>query len=253
MLTGSEPLRPEACVVIHGPDHVVPDAIGLASLGGVGAVATCVGRFPKAYASVDPNEDAALIAVGNHRVVAAVVDGHLGYEAARATIQAVEEEAALLLAAPVPAVVSGIQTVLAMAEDQIAAALAATTSDLAASRTAVTLAVVHADAVYVATIGDTAGVLAGRGRRVKKFRSENRYLGPQHGPVKVQRRHWQPGDLLVLASDGFVDYGGRNALPGVVAATDTPEATARALVTAALDGGAGDNVTVAVVVLASIL
>ncbi|HVK77072.1 MAG TPA: protein phosphatase 2C domain-containing protein [Kofleriaceae bacterium] len=57
----------------------------------------------------------------------------------------------------------------------------------------------------------------------------------------------QPGDRLLLCSDGLYGYASGDAVHHLVASTDPPEEVVRDLIEAALRGGGGDNVTAIVV------
>jgi protein phosphatase len=66
-------------------------------------------------------------------------------------------------------------------------------------------------------------------------------LQPEIGQVDLE-----PGDSLVLCTDGLTKHVPDVAIPMVVAGADSAEAACRALVGAALAGGGSDNVTVVV-------
>jgi serine/threonine protein phosphatase PrpC len=72
--------------LLRGRDHLelgAVDAVGE----GCGAIAITLGGAPKRYAHVDPNEDAALLALGPAGTLAAVADGHHGFEAAEVALE----------------------------------------------------------------------------------------------------------------------------------------------------------------------
>lgn len=56
---------------------------------------------------------------------------------------------------------------------------------------------------------------------------------------------------MIVASDGLTDFTPTTLVAQIAAAPAPPQATARRLAEAALDGGAGDNVTVVVADLAA--
>ena len=234
-------------VALSGPDCVVPGEITDVALGGVGALAMSVGRYPKPNPSVEPNEDAAFMAAGSNALLVVVADGHLGFNAAQAAVAALQVEAPVLLGCSPVTAVQALELAVHTAERGVAAALAGAEDVAQSSRTALTVAIAHPGIVHVCTVGDTAAFhLKGARSRLKRFRSEDRFLGPHHGPVRVDRRRWRVGDRLVIASDGLTDFAD-DSLIGQIAAAQAPSLeTARKLVEAALDGGAGDNVTVAV-------
>ncbi|MCC6987655.1 MAG: serine/threonine-protein phosphatase [Acidobacteria bacterium] len=67
--------------------------------------------------------------------------------------------------------------------------------------------------------------------------------------VHVQEHHWQAGDRLMLCSDGLHSMGADDEIARRLAATAAagPSAACDALVAAALEAGARDNVTVLVI------
>ena len=65
--------------------------------------------------------------------------------------------------------------------------------------------------------------------------------------VDVSEVELQPGDRLMLCSDGLYGYAPSDAVHHLVASTDPPEEVVRDLIEAALRGGGGDNVTAIVV------
>jgi serine/threonine protein phosphatase PrpC len=65
--------------------------------------------------------------------------------------------------------------------------------------------------------------------------------------VDVSEVELQPGDRLMLCSDGLYGYAPADAVHHLVASTDPPEEVVRDLIEAALRGGGGDNVTAIVV------
>jgi serine/threonine protein phosphatase PrpC len=70
-----------------------------------------------------------------------------------------------------------------------------------------------------------------------------------HDPgVKVEARAFelQPGDRLLLCSDGLTEMVKHDAIKAVLDAEDEPEAAARALAAQANDAGGRDNITVVV-------
>lgn len=72
--------------LLRGREHVELGAIDVVAEG-AGAVAISMGGAPKRYAHVDPNEDAALLALGPSGALAAVADGHHGFEAAEVALE----------------------------------------------------------------------------------------------------------------------------------------------------------------------
>jgi len=65
--------------------------------------------------------------------------------------------------------------------------------------------------------------------------------------VDTPRVDLQPGDRVVLCTDGMTDPIPDADIPGVIGDADGPEAAVEALITAALQRGGPDNVTIVVV------
>lgn len=73
--------------VLRGREHHDLAAIALESESDA-AIALSIGGAPKVYAHTDPNEDAALLVVGQDHLLLAVADGHGGHEAAEIAVEA---------------------------------------------------------------------------------------------------------------------------------------------------------------------
>jgi serine/threonine protein phosphatase PrpC len=118
----------------------------------------------------------------------------------------------------------------------------------ASSKTALSLVVADDNAVWTATLGDTAVVRA-RGRRTRMLSSSHAFLGPQTPLPHVVTAKLREGDRILAASDGVVDYLGPKWRDLLAQASRTAdgEALAQRILELALDGGAGDNVAVAVI------
>lgn len=72
--------------LLRGREHVELGAIDVVAEG-CAAIAISLGGARKRYAHVDPNEDAALLAIGEGGVLVAVADGHHGFEAAEVALE----------------------------------------------------------------------------------------------------------------------------------------------------------------------
>jgi serine/threonine protein phosphatase PrpC len=72
--------------LLRGRDHVELGAIDAVGEGCC-AIAISLGGAPKRYAHVDPNEDAALFALGPSGALVAVADGHHGFEASEVALE----------------------------------------------------------------------------------------------------------------------------------------------------------------------
>jgi len=71
---------------LRGREHVELGAIAAVAEGNA-AIALSLGGAKKQYAHVDPNEDAALLALGPAGALVAVADGHHGFEAAEVALE----------------------------------------------------------------------------------------------------------------------------------------------------------------------
>lgn len=234
-------------VALYGADHTELDAATVADLDAATTVALTRGRFPKGYASVDPNEDAVLGAAGPAGRVLAVADGHNGVEASHAALRALAAHAEGLVTGPG----HGGEVVARLFEEAIsatAAALDGVAPPRDRSRTALTVACVRPGEVHAGTLGDTVAAVV-RGTRVRRVGRAGPFLGP-HSPLPaIARARLREGDVVVVFSDGLGDFlagGWEPALAQAVASTSAAGATATHLVERAMSGGAGDNVAVAV-------
>jgi serine/threonine protein phosphatase PrpC len=72
--------------LLRGREHVELGAIDVVAEG-CAAIAISLGGARKRYAHVDPNEDAALLALGSNGLLVAVADGHHGFEAAEVALE----------------------------------------------------------------------------------------------------------------------------------------------------------------------
>jgi serine/threonine protein phosphatase PrpC len=70
----------------RGREHTELGAIDIVAEEGA-AIAISIGGAKKRYAHVDPNEDAALLAIGTAGTFVAVADGHHGFEAAEVALE----------------------------------------------------------------------------------------------------------------------------------------------------------------------
>ena len=71
--------------LFRGREHLEIGAVDTVAEGPA-AIAISIGGRKKAYHHRDPNEDAALFAFGEAGILAAVADGHRGFEAAEVTL-----------------------------------------------------------------------------------------------------------------------------------------------------------------------
>ena len=123
------------------------------------------------------------------------------------------------------------------------------------SRTAISLALVTAGRAQWASVGDTAVILRRADAAVLLSTPQPIYLGTAAGPeqladvLQVGSVDLRPGDGVVLASDGFVDFVGDPATAVDEVTAECAGLSVRSLVAQlvqrAFSGRAGDNVAVA--------
>ncbi|MBA2318868.1 MAG: SpoIIE family protein phosphatase [Euzebyales bacterium] len=239
-------------VTLLGSDYPNLGEVATASLAPATGLALSRGRYPKSYAHLDPNEDAAFAAWGSQGSLALVADGHNGFDAALAAVLAARQLAEEALAGEGLAEAHDLETVVGRLASRIANGVArkvdGAPADRRHSRTALTAILMLPGGTAIVHAGDTAAlrIRSGRPRRLTKPRP---FIGRDEGAPGTQSLRTRAGDRLVLASDGIVDYLGQNSTAAVarLAATGSPEAAGRALVEAAMAGGAGDHLAAVVV------
>lgn len=218
--------------------------LALAELPGGGALALSRGAQPKAYAHQDPNEDAALIARLPGGVLLAVADGFNGVEAAELAIERTGARAAQLVEASDEAFRARVLELLADVAGRLPRG--------SKSRACLVLAAVVGTRVELASFGDAC---AFRARSALPLVQQNALLvGASRDPRALDpaRWHWSvlraPGERVALVSDGITNFmQDPSEIPSMLAAAPSDLDAARALAKAALEGGAGDNVSVATV------
>jgi serine/threonine protein phosphatase PrpC len=231
----------------YGGDHPELEKVVSAALGERAAIALSRGRFPKGYAHLDPNEDAVIAAVGSEVTLLAVADGHNGVEAADAAIGAIADAAAKLIDEPLHDGALVVEDLFAEARTAVGEAIRVAPEERQSSRTALSVALIADGTLHTATLGDTA-VLLVRGGKAKVVSDTGPFLGPQTRRPAATRIGVRRDDVVVCVTDGIVDYLGRRwlrTLADTVLEAPSPEAAALGLLEAAMAGGAGDNVAVA--------
>jgi serine/threonine protein phosphatase PrpC len=234
-------------VARYGGNHPELDEVAAQTLGERTAVALSRGRYPKGYAHLDPNEDAVMAAVGGEATLLAVADGHNGVEAPEAAIAAIAALAPAIVEQPVQDPEILVEDLFGEARTAIGEALATSPEERRASRTALSIALIADGFLHTATLGDTV-VLVVRSGKAKVVSDVGPFLGPQTRRPTATRYRLRQGDVVVAVSDGIVDYLGRRwlvALADAVAGAESIEQAALDLLEAAMAGGAGDNVAVA--------
>lgn len=230
---------------LWGDRHVVLGQVATATLEPRAVLALSRGRLPKRYRYLDPNEDAVLAAAGPAGWLLAVVDGHSGFDAAKAALGTVEQQARTLLESEDLEPVVAVHELFVAARKAVADALGATSRARQASRTALSIALVTGGQVHGASLGDTVALRLGDDE-VEEIGAAGPFLGPGTLAPQVYWAPFEPGDRLLVASDGLMDYLGpqwEERLREAATADDLAGAAHR-LVMHAFDGGAGDNVAV---------
>ncbi len=234
-------------VTLLGSDYPTLGEVATASLAPAAGLALSRGRYPKSYAHLDPNEDAAFAAWGSQGSLALVADGHNGFDAALAAVLAARQLAEEALAES-----HDLATVLARLGGRIAAGVArklsASPEDRRRSRTALTAVLLLPGGGATLQAGDTVALRI-RDGRAQQLTKPRPFIGHSGAALETRGVRTRAGDRLVLASDGIVDYIGRDwtAAVGRLAASGSPEQAGRALVEAAMAGGAGDHLATVVV------
>lgn len=253
------PVRAPPTVVLRGPDHIDLDAVAVRELEASTAVALTRGRFAKRYHSVAPNEDVVAAVIGPRATLLVVADGHGGDVA---SVVAVDVVLGALGGDPPPADLQD-RAVVALYDRANRAVLDAARQHRPPQDSSTTLAlalVARSDGggmrVQWASFGDSAVFLAREVDVVDVARPRMLFVGHPMSTYEVAGRLQRgvedlpaPDPWVVLASDGFTNFVRDPA--GVVATgierAASAKAVAAALVAAACEGGAGDNVAIAVV------
>lgn len=236
--------------VLWGRDHVALDQVAAQSVDGRAAVAITRGRHRKAYRYTDPNEDAAVAIVGPRATLLVVADGHNGWTATEAAVATITDHFG---ADPPPADVD--EKVLVDLFHRAGGAILDVTGRPEAlnpeSRTTLVVALLAGRRLQWASFGDSAVYRATPAAAVPLAPAQHRFVGYPMSRAKVDfhlergTEELTEGSWVIVATDGFVDFA--HPFPTqLLTAGAEPETVARGLVLAACDGGAGDNVAVAV-------
>ncbi len=236
--------------VLWGKDHVDLDEVVVRELGDGVAAAITRGRHAKSYRYTDPNEDAAVAVVGPRATLLAVADGHNGWPATEAAITTVVDT---LGGDPPPADVpdNDLVELFHRAGRAVLDVTLQPGAENPGSRTTLVVALVTGRRLQWASFGDSAVYSVTAAAASPLTRPQHRFVGypmPREtvdhlldrGTTELPASAW-----VVVASDGFVDFA--HPFPTDLFTEDADGATvARGLVASACDGGAGDNVAVAV-------
>lgn len=242
-----------ASIALWGPEHQELGETATASLGRAVAIALDRGRHPKAYHHTDPNEDVVAAVVAGDRTLLVVADGHNGQESSTVAVDAVLRWAGAGL--PTTLARDDAVTLVHEVNEQVLAVIGAPGSRNPDSRTTLAVVLVARGRCWWASMGDSA-VFVGSAEAVRRLgRDRARYLGwPMHrSQVRLAMQHGCHGlteaESVVVCTDGLHEFtGGRAARAVVRSALREPDPVdvATAVVDAAGDAGAGDNIAVAV-------
>jgi serine/threonine protein phosphatase PrpC len=236
---------PYQSALLLGSDHPGLGEVAVTALGDHMAIGLSRGRFPKGYSHVDPNEDAVFAATNGTASGFAVADGHNGFDAAQAALEAIAEAAPQVLGAPLAL---GVERLVTVAADRVRSVVSRLEPPRNRSGTALTICLTRPDEMATATMGDSGYVLATK-RRVRTERGQSRFLTPgtDVAGVAIDVVSLPGHGLVVAASDGLFDFT-RDTLSAALGDSTgtTPEDTVMNLLELAGRGGAGDHLSIAV-------
>lgn len=236
--------------VLWGKDYVDLDHIEVEGLTDDVAVAITRGRHRKAYRYTHPNEDAAVATIGRRATLLAVADGHNGWPATEAAITTIVDA---LGDDPPPADLDddALVELFHRASRAVRDVTEVPGFKHPDSRTTLVMALVAGDRVQWASFGDSAVYSVTPAGAATLSQAHHRFVGYPMPRTAVDHYldrgtfRLPTGAWVVVASDGFVDFA--HPFPTDLFADDGNAADmARGLVVAACEGGAGDNVAVAV-------
>ena len=229
-------------IALLGRDYTRLGPLGAVALPSGGALALSRGQEPKPYRHVDPNEDAALIVRDEAGVLLAVADGYNGVAASELAIEAVRAAAPELLSEDPSRFAAQLARVLAELSPDL--------GRVGPSRTCLLVASLVADRCLYACFGDSALYRASQPGPVSA--ATGAFLGPDLVLDDATRRavlggfERTRGERVALVTDGVVNYLQEpDGLSDLLASELDDVECARAVARAAMRGGAGDNVAVA--------
>lgn len=235
--------------LLWGKDYVDLGEVAVKVVDARTAVALTRGRHKKSYQYTHPNEDAAVAVVGPRATLLAVADGHNGWPATEAAISTVVD----YFGEEPPTEVDDAELVDLF--HRASQAILSVTSRPGApdpdSRTTLVVALRSGSRLQWASFGDSAVYTVTPAAAIPLARPQHKFVGypmQRHAVDYFLDRGTEElteGAWVVAASDGFVDFA-RPFPTALFTAGADPGDVAAGLVAAACDGGAGDNVAVAV-------
>lgn len=246
---------PPMHAILCGRDHEELGTSSTSELTSDLAIGLTRGRHLKAYAYTDPNEDVVGARSTGERVAMYVADGHSGLQASHVAVEELEHRLGPDLTA-FDGRQQAVRTLHAINE-AIREARRALTGDGRRTRTTLTIAIVERGAsgrtVHTASVGDSVVMVVSPTTGARALtRDRHRFLGDRCSlPEMAGATHMADSGLaddehVVVATDGLTNFARLDDIgPAVIGAASAVDA-ADALIELACDGGAGDNVAVAV-------
>lgn len=240
--------------ILLGRDHTDVGVVEVLTPADDVAIGITRGPHPKRYEYVDPNEDVVALVRDAGVTAFVVADGHNGHEGSHALVDG-------LLGAlpdPLPPRLDRRPAVMAFhaANEHLRAVRRQLTGPNRGTRSTMVLALIAAGDDGTATVeatgvGDSAVIIVRDGVATQVTRDRHRFLGDRlsapevAGSIDHSVTELVDGDIVVVASDGLTNFATLDAIGPTVAGL-APEAAVRALVDLAGEGGAGDNIALAV-------
>jgi serine/threonine protein phosphatase PrpC len=236
-------------VALYGADHTELDQVAVEAPGERVAIAITKGKHDKLYLYVDPNEDVVAAATGPGETLLVCADGHNGHESSHAAVRFLLDE----LSGPLE------EDTLIDLFDRTHAAVLAKTRDCPnpGSRTTLAVGSIVGQRLTWASMGDSAVIRASSQDGETYWNPESFFVGwPGMTRTELESRlprgtvDLVPGEWVVLATDGFTNFAWPDtpdeAVRAQLSSDVSPKQLARRLIDMAFEGGAGDNVAIAV-------
>ncbi|MGI9018925.1 MAG: PP2C family protein-serine/threonine phosphatase [Euzebya sp.] len=238
--------------ILRGIDHTELDQTAVSQPAVDLVIGLSRGKVSKRYSYTDPNEDVVLVCRDDQATALVVADGHSGHEASHCLARALQS--VLLPTIPVWDRHQAVRSFHTLNEQ-----IRHTCRDLPpphnTSRTTLTVAVVATDVdgqryLTHASIGDSPTVVIRGGSvhpvsRDRHYFMGQRWSAPQvAGAMDYQKTDLEVDDVVVVLSDGYTNFADIDDLAAID--RSDPRQMVRRIIEVAGEGGAGDNVAVAV-------